>query len=169
MAWKAEFNTIAFWRCCPINSLMWQWQQVRHIWKKIWKKSTRLNSFRKGNSKVPYKSKLHARFSNDIFSTKTPNSGAFLKSAKIKISQKNGDEIQSLLWQSEIVLNSRSVCFLSEDPNNDVILTTAHFCLVKKLESWLFKEYAGKTFCFPLKTLWPWKTKMDSVTEFCNS
>ena len=45
------------------------------------------------------------------------------------------EELCTLLCQIEMILNSRPICPLSEDPNNEFFLTPAHFCLGGKLEN----------------------------------
>ena len=50
------------------------------------------------------------------------------------------EELTTLFCQIEIILNSRPICPLSEDPNDDTVLTPAHLCLSGKLESLPLKE-----------------------------
>ena len=45
------------------------------------------------------------------------------------------DELCTLLCQIEMILNSRPICPLSEDPNDEFFLTPAHFCLGGMLEN----------------------------------
>ena len=46
----------------------------------------------------------------------------------------------ALFCQIQLILNSRPICPLSEDPNDDTILTPAHLCLGGKHESLPLKE-----------------------------
>ena len=50
------------------------------------------------------------------------------------------EELTTLFCQIELIRNSRPICPLSEDPNDDTILTPAHLCLGGKLESLPLKE-----------------------------
>ena len=43
------------------------------------------------------------------------------------------EDLCTLLWQIEMMLTSRPICLLSEDPNDEFCLTPAHFCLGGKL------------------------------------
>ena len=64
-----------------------------------------------------------------------------IKYAKIHLRKVMGnkvlsfEEICTLLCQIEMILNSRPICPLSEDPNDEFFLTRAHFCLGGKLEN----------------------------------
>ena len=46
----------------------------------------------------------------------------------------------TLRCQIETILNSRAICPLSEDPNDEFFLTPAHFCLGGKLENLLLSQ-----------------------------
>ena len=50
------------------------------------------------------------------------------------------EESTTLFYQIELILNSRPICQLAEDPNDDTILTPAHLYLGGKLESLPLKE-----------------------------
>ena len=64
-----------------------------------------------------------------------------IKCAKIHLRKVMGNKVLSfeelctLLCQIEMILNSRPICPLSEDPNDEFFLTPAHFCLGGKLEN----------------------------------
>ena len=53
------------------------------------------------------------------------------------------EELGTLFCQIELILNSRPICPISEDPNDDTILTPAHLCLGGKLDCLPLKETAG--------------------------
>ena len=53
------------------------------------------------------------------------------------------EELTTLFCQIEIIPNSRPICPLSKDANDDTLLTPAHLCLGGKLESMPFKESVG--------------------------
>ena len=50
------------------------------------------------------------------------------------------EELTTLFCQIGLILNSRPICPLSEDPNDDTLLTPAHLCLGGKLESLPLEE-----------------------------
>ena len=51
------------------------------------------------------------------------------------------EELCTLLCQIEKILNSRPICPLSEDPNDEFFLIPVHFCLGGKLENLLEPDY----------------------------
>ena len=68
-----------------------------------------------------------------------PMGQSAFKCAKIHLRKVMGNKILSfedlctLLWQIEMMLTSRPICLLSEDPSDEFCLTPAHFCLGGKL------------------------------------
>ena len=66
---------------------------------------------------------------------------AVIKSAKKHIRRIMGnskltfEELTTLFSQVEMVLNSRPISIISDDPKDDIILTPAHLCLGSKLEA----------------------------------
>ena len=54
------------------------------------------------------------------------------------------EELTTLFCQIEFILNSRPICpLLSEEPNDDTVLTPAHLCPGGKLQPLPLKESVG--------------------------